>query len=99
MMVWSAKAGQAYLSQDSIRQIKSKLTNDIFRQEMLHTYEQKSSSRDDLVRTARTQIKALVREMRQGIADHPEIESLMMTLSSQLDTMNDKKNTDTCPKT
>ena len=98
MMAWSAKPGQAYLSQDGIRQIKSKLTNDIFRQEMLHTYEQKFSSRDDLVRTARTQIKALVREMRQGIADHPEIESLMMTLSSQLDTMKGKKKYGYLPK-
>lgn len=30
MMAWSAKPGQAYLSQDGIRQIKSKLVNDIF---------------------------------------------------------------------
>ena len=30
MMAWSAKPGQAYLSQDGIRQIKSKLANDIF---------------------------------------------------------------------
>ena len=30
MMAWSAKPSQAYLSQDGIRQIKSKLTNDIF---------------------------------------------------------------------
>ena len=42
MMAWSAKPGQAYLSQDGIRQIKSKLTNDIFQQEMLHLYEQKT---------------------------------------------------------
>ena len=38
MMAWSVKPGQAYLSQDGIRQIKSKLTNDIFQQEMLHLY-------------------------------------------------------------
>lgn len=31
MMAWSVKAGQAYLSKEGIRQIKSKLTNDIFR--------------------------------------------------------------------
>ena len=31
MMAWSAKPGQAYLSKEGIRQIKSKLTNDIFR--------------------------------------------------------------------
>jgi TPR repeat protein len=35
MMAWSVKPGQAYLSRDGIRQIKSKLTNDIFKQEML----------------------------------------------------------------
>ena len=81
MMAWSAKPVQAYLSQDGIRQIKSKLTNDIFRQEMLHTYEQKSSSRDDLVRKVRVAMKSLVREMRHTVGDHPEVESLMMTLA------------------
>ena len=35
MMAWSAKPGQAYLSKEGIRQIKSKLTNDIFRRAML----------------------------------------------------------------
>ena len=40
IMVWSAKAGQAYLSKDGIRQIKSTLTNHIFQNEMLYLYEQ-----------------------------------------------------------
>ena len=73
MMAWSAKPGQAYLSQDGIRQIKSKLTNDIVRQEMLHTYEQKSSSRDELVRKARAEMKSLVREMQHTVGNHPEV--------------------------
>ena len=38
MMAWSAKSGQAYLSKDGIRQIKSTLTNHIFQNEMLHLY-------------------------------------------------------------
>ncbi|MCF2619547.1 hypothetical protein JQM63_06850 [Oscillibacter valericigenes] len=42
MMAWSVKPNQAYLSKDGIRQIKSTLTNQIFRQELLHVYEQKS---------------------------------------------------------
>ena len=91
MMAWSAKPGQAYLSQDGIRQIKSKLTGDIFRQEMLHVYEQKSSSRDDLVRKARAEMKTLIQEMRQAIGNHPEVESLMTTLASQLETLTGKK--------
>ena len=53
MMAWSAKPNQAYLSKDGIRQIKSTLTNQIFRQELLHVYEHKSKSRDELVAEAR----------------------------------------------
>lgn len=98
MMAWSVKPGQAYLAQDGIRQIKSQLTNDIFRQEMLHTYEQKSSSRDELVRQARTEMRSLAREMRQSIGNHPEMESLMMTLSSQLETVKGKKKYGYLPK-
>lgn len=52
MMAWSAKPGEGYLSKDGIQGIKSALTNQIFRQEMLHVYEQKSQSRDELVREA-----------------------------------------------
>lgn len=87
-----------YLSQDGIRQIKSELTNDIFHQEMLHTYEQKSFSRDELVRKARTEMKTLVQEMRQAIGNHPEVESLMMTLASQLETVTGKKKYGYLPK-
>ena len=38
MIAWSVKPRQAYLSKDGIKKIKSALTNDIFKQEMLHTY-------------------------------------------------------------
>ena len=52
-MAWSVKPGQAYLSRDGIRQIRSQLTGDIFKQELLQLYEQKSVSRDGLVSEAR----------------------------------------------
>ena len=48
MMAWSAVPGEAYLTREGIRKIKSTLTNQIFRQEMLHTYEQKSQSQDEV---------------------------------------------------
>ena len=98
MIAWSAKPGQSYLSQDGIRQIKSKLTNDIFKQEMLHTYEQKSSSRDELVRKTRTEMKKLVQEMWQSIGSHPEVESLMVRLVSQLESVQGKKKYGYLPK-
>ncbi|WP_366946660.1 MobP3 family relaxase, partial [uncultured Oscillibacter sp.] len=98
MMAWSAKPGQAYLSKDGIQKIKSVLTNDIFKQEMLHTYEQKSASRDELVRRARGEMKSLVQEMQTCIGSHPEVESLMMTLTAQLETVKGKKKYGYLPK-
>ena len=98
MIAWSAKPGQAYLSKDGIRKIKSVLTNDIFKQEMLHTYEQKSSSRDELVRKARDEMKTLAQEMRQSIGSHPEVELLMVTLAAQLETVKGKKKYGYLPK-
>lgn len=98
MMAWSAKLGQAYLSKDGIRKIKSALTNDIFKREMLHTYEQKSTSRDELVRRARGEMKSLVQEMQTCIGDHPKVESLMMTLAAQLETVKGKKKYGYLPK-
>lgn len=98
MMAWSAKPSQAYLSQDGIRQIKSKLTNDIFQQEMLHLYEQKTVSRDELVREARRAMRELVRQMQTSICNHPEAEQLMQELSTQLETVKGKKSYGYLPK-
>ena len=98
MMAWSVKPGQAYLSQDGIRQIKSKLTNDIFQQEMLHLYEQKTFSRDQLVREARQAMRELVQQMQTRICDHPEAERLMQELALQLETVKGKKSYSYLPK-
>lgn len=98
MMAWSAAPGQAYLSKDGIRQIKSKLTNDIFKQEMLHLYEQKSASRDELVQEARSAMLELIQKMSQGICDHPDAEQLMQELAEQLETVKGKKSYGYLPK-
>ena len=98
MMAWSVKPNQAYLSQDGIRQIKSKLTNDIFQQEMLHLYEQKTVSRDQLVREVRQAMRELVQQMRTRICDHPGAERLMQELALQLETVKGKKSYGYLPK-
>lgn len=98
MMAWSVKPGQAYLSKDGIRQIRSKLTNQIFRHEMLHLYEQKTVARDELVRQARDTMKQLSRQMQKSICDHPEVEQLMQDLSQQLQSVNGKKSYGYLPK-
>ena len=98
MMAWSTVPEEAYLTKEGIRQIKSRLMNQIFKQEMLHTYEQKSQSRDELVREARRTIRRLTRKMAQSICSVPEIEQKMEQLAGQLETVKVKKSYGYLPK-
>ena len=98
MMAWSAKPNQAYLSKDGIRQIKSTLTNQIFRQELLHVYEQKSKSRDELVAEARKAMLKLAKAMREITCIHPEAEQMIRELSRQLGQVGGKKTYGYLPK-
>ena len=98
MMAWSTVPEEAYLTKEGIRQTKSKLMNQIFRQEMLHTYEQKSQSRDELVREARRTIRKLTQEMARSICSVPEIEQKMEQLATQLETVKGKKSYGYLPK-
>ena len=98
MMAWSVKQNQAYLSKGGIRQIKSALTNQIFRQELLHVYEQKSKSRDELVTEARKAMLELSKAMQEMTCDHPEVEQLIWELSQQLGQVSGKKTYGYLPK-
>ena len=98
MMAWSAKPNQAYLSKDGIRQIKSTLTNQIFRQELLHVYEQRSTSRDELVAEARKAMLELAKAMREMTCIHPEAEQMIWDLSRQLSQVSGRKTYGYLPK-
>ena len=98
MMAWSVKPNQAYLSKDGIRQIKSTLTNQIFRQELLYDYEQKSKSRGELVAEARKAMLELAKDMREMTCIHPEAEQMIWNLSRQLGQVGGKKTYGYLPK-
>ena len=91
MMAWSGGDAPGYLSKVGIRDIKSVLTTDIFRQEMLHIYEQKSQSRNELVAEAHRAMLELADEMQQGVCENPEAEQLMLTLARDLKSVKGKK--------
>ena len=91
MMAWSATPGQAYLDRDGIRQIKSTLTNQIFQRELLHLYEGKSASRDELVHQTRQVMLELAQRMRDGLCICPTAEKKLWELSQKLDDVEGKK--------
>ena len=76
MMAWSSDPKEGYLSKRGIEAIKSKLTNDIFRHEMLNLYEQKSEQRDAIIYNARERLT----QLRQYAPVMPDREiSFMLT--------------------
>ena len=98
MMAWSTQPGEAYLTRDGIRNIKSTLTNQIFKQEMLHLYEQKSESRDELVRETRNVMLELFRQMSESVCEHPDAEQMILDLAQQLGNVKGKKSYGYLPK-
>ena len=98
MMAWSAKQNQAYLSVEGIKKIKSTLTNQNFRQELLHVYEQKSKSRDELVAEARKAMLELAKAMQEMTCIHPEAEQMIWDLSRQLGQVGGRKTYGYLPK-
>ena len=91
MMAWSADPSQGYLNRDGIRSIKSTLTNQIFRQELYSIYQEKSQSRDELVRESRKALQRLAEQLTCTIADHPALEIQLAELARRLETVKGKK--------
>ncbi len=91
MMVWSADPMQGYLTEQGIETMRSKLTNDIFQDELLHLYKQKDLSYQEVRDTAQEAMSQLIREMESGICDCPAIEEKLVTLAETLKDTNGKK--------
>ena len=97
MMAWSAKSNDGYLTQKGITEIRSKLTNTIFQNEMHHLYQRKTVSRDALIRETRENLKQL-REHAKTEPINAEITPLMLQLSTKLSTISGKKQYGYMPK-
>ena len=91
MMIWSDDPKQGYLSKDGIAQMRSKMTNTIFQDEMLNLYQQKDKSYKEVTQAAREAMRELISEMRQSICDAPEIEQQLIALSESLASAKGKK--------
>lgn len=91
MMAWSTKPGQAYLDRNGIKEIKSVLTNEIFQQDLLHLYEAKTVSRDELVQQTQQVMLELAQRMRDELCICPAAERGLWELSQKMNDVQGKK--------
>lgn len=91
MMVWSADPKQGYLTGKGIEKMRSKLTNEIFRDDLLHLYQQKDLSYKEVTQAAQDAMRELVQEMESSLCASPVIEQKMTALSELLADTKGKK--------
>ena len=91
MMVWSADPKQGYLTEKGIEKMRSQLSNEIFRDELLSLYQQKDLSYSQVRDAAVETMGRLIREMETGLCHSPVIAEQMETLSKMLEDHKGKK--------
>ena len=91
VMVWSDDPSEGYLKKDKLLNIRSKLTNDIFQDELHTLYEKKDVSYKELTGAARRAMAELMRQMESSICASPVIEQKLTALAESLKTVTGKK--------
>ena len=91
MMVWSEDPKEGFLTKDGIAAMRSKLTNAIFRDEMLQIYQKKDVAYKDLIEMAQSAMRELIHSMQYQIYDNTIIEDNMCQLVQALETTTGKK--------
>ena len=91
MVVFSSDPKEGYLTPDGIRQVKSAFGRRIFRQDLLHIYEQKTEYRDALGRDAERTMAELITQMETGQLQNENLERLVLELAQRLHNTQGKK--------
>jgi TPR repeat protein len=91
MICYSTDPKEGYLTRQGIRKMKSSLAQEIFRQELLPLYAEKSQFRDDLKEQAAQAMQELIQKMKNGVLQSDRMEQLMTSLSERLQNSSGKK--------
>ena len=91
VLIWSADPKQGFLTEQGIEEMRSQLSNEIFRDELLSLYQKKDLSYSQVRAAAAEAIGRLIQEMETGLCHSPAIEKQMETLAGMLSEVKGKK--------
>ena len=84
MMAWSDDPKVGFLTQKGIASIRSKMTNEIFRDEMTELYIRKDAAYKESIQTAKALLLERIRVLETGAADDPGLVKELQELSQAL---------------
>ena len=91
MVCYSTDRGEGYLTKQGIKKMKSSLANEIFRQELIPLYGEKTQRRDDLKKQAVESMREMIRQMKGGVLQSDRMEQLLTLLAERLQNTSGKK--------
>lgn len=84
LIAYSTVPGEGYLSEQGVEKIRSEFARDIFTQEMICTYEQQNTYRDQLRQQGRESVAEIVEQINAGNYRNEKAEDLLRKLSERL---------------
>ncbi len=91
MVCYSTDPREGYLTKQGIKKMKSSLANEIFRQELIPLYGEKTQRRDDLKKQAAESMREMIRQMKGGVLQSGRMEQLITHLAERLQNTSGKK--------
>lgn len=91
MIAYSRNPNEAYLTKNGIREIKSTLAKQIFRQDLISIYDKQTEYRDELKVNSREVIADIISKVNSGVYDNPRLEEMLLNLADRLSKTSGKK--------
>jgi len=91
LLVYSQNPKHEFLTNRAIENMRSSFANEIFKQDLISVYQQKTVSRDNLKNSARELISNIVNDINNGRNNNPYLETMLLELCEGLKTATGKK--------
>ncbi len=91
MVIFSTDPKEGYLTKQGIKQIKSALVRQVYKDDLLNVYQKQAAHRDRLQENALEVMDSLIQKMQDGDLKNPKLELLITELAERLQNYSGKK--------
>ena len=91
MVIFSTAPKEGYLTKQGIKQIKSALVRQVYKDDLLNVYQKQTAHRDQLQENALGVMESLIQKMQDGDLKNPKLELLIAELAERLQNYSGKK--------
>ena len=91
MVIFSTDPKEGYLTKQGIKQIKSALVRQVYKDDLLNVYQKQTAHRDQLQENALEVMASLIQKMQDGEISNPKLELLITELAERLQNYSGKK--------